>query len=167
MADIQAQKVFEETLKDNFELKETQKQLKDNQQTLEKYIDEPLLITRDEKGSLHCLSNVCTHRGNLLVYESCKLTNLRCRYHGRLFHLDGQFKSMPEFKEVKDFPSADDNLTGLPLFQWGKLLFTSLHPRYAPEVFFNDMMAVVFFTAPDARGLFDFSGCFLSFLISR
>ena len=40
MADIQAQKVFEETLKDNYELKETQKQLKDNQQTLEKYIDE-------------------------------------------------------------------------------------------------------------------------------
>lgn len=37
---------------------------------LEKYIDEPLLITRDEKGSFHCLSNVCTHRGNLLVYES-------------------------------------------------------------------------------------------------
>lgn len=107
---------------------------------LEKYIDEPLLITRDEKGLLHCLSNVCTHRGNLLVYESCKLTNLRCRYHGRLFHLDGQFKSMPEFKEVKDFPSADDNLTGLPLFQWGKLLFTSLHPRYNPDVFFNDMM---------------------------
>jgi len=107
---------------------------------LEKYIDEPLLITRDEKGLLHCLSNVCTHRGNLLVYESCKLTNLKCRYHGRLFHLDGQFKSMPEFKEVKDFPSEDDNLTNLPLFQWGKLLFTSLHPRYAPDVFFNDMM---------------------------
>ena len=40
MADIQAQKVFEETLRDNFELKETQKQLKDNQQTLEKYIEE-------------------------------------------------------------------------------------------------------------------------------
>ncbi|MGZ8550227.1 MAG: aromatic ring-hydroxylating oxygenase subunit alpha, partial [Chitinophagaceae bacterium] len=70
---------------------------------LEKYLDEPLLITRDDTGSLHCLSNVCTHRGNLLVYESCKLTNLKCRYHGRLFQLDGRFKFMPEFKEVKDF----------------------------------------------------------------
>ena len=40
MADIQAQKVFEETLKDNFELKQTQKQLKENQQTLERYIEE-------------------------------------------------------------------------------------------------------------------------------
>ena len=40
MADIQAQKVFEETLKDNFELKQTQKQLKENQQTLERSIEE-------------------------------------------------------------------------------------------------------------------------------
>lgn len=107
---------------------------------LEKFIDEPLLLTRDENGGLHCLSNVCTHRGNLLVYESCRLTNLRCKYHGRLFHLNGQFKSMPEFKEVKDFPSTDDNLNDLPLFQWGKLLFTSLNQRYEPSVFFKDVM---------------------------
>lgn len=40
MADIHAQKVVEETLKDNFELKQTQKQLKENQQKLEEYIAE-------------------------------------------------------------------------------------------------------------------------------
>ena len=102
---------------------------------LEKFMDEPLLITRDEKKQLHCLSNVCTHRGNLLVYEPCRVGQLRCKYHGRLFHLDGKFKSMPEFKEVKDFPSPDDDLSPLPVFQWGKMLFTSLRPRYAPEVF--------------------------------
>ncbi len=106
---------------------------------LEKFLDEPLLLTKDGKGELHCLSNVCTHRGNLLVYENCRLSNIRCKYHGRLFQLDGKFKSMPEFKEVKNFPSPDDDLTSLPLFQWGKLLFTSLHQRYDADVFFNDM----------------------------
>jgi PAS domain S-box-containing protein len=40
MADIHAQKTFEETLKDNFELKQVQKELKENQQTLESYIEE-------------------------------------------------------------------------------------------------------------------------------
>jgi PAS domain S-box-containing protein len=40
IVDIHAQKVFEETLRDNMELKETQQQLKNNQRTLEKYIDE-------------------------------------------------------------------------------------------------------------------------------
>jgi PAS domain S-box-containing protein len=40
IVDIHAQKVFEETLKDNVELKKTQNQLRDNQVTLEKYIAE-------------------------------------------------------------------------------------------------------------------------------
>jgi choline monooxygenase len=30
-------------------------------------LDEPLLLARDEGGTLRCLSNVCTHRGNILV----------------------------------------------------------------------------------------------------
>lgn len=90
------------------------------------YLDEPLLLTRDKQGQVHCLSNVCTHRGNLLVYEPCRHNQLRCKYHGRLFDLDGRFRSMPEFQEVEDFPSGDDHLTRLPLFQWGKLLFASL-----------------------------------------
>lgn len=107
---------------------------------LENFMDEPLLLARDENGTLRCLSNVCTHRGNLLVYEACRLTHMRCKYHGRLFHLNGQFRSMPEFKEVKDFPSEKDDLHSLPLFQWGNMLFTSLHPKYDPGIFFNDMM---------------------------
>jgi choline monooxygenase len=106
---------------------------------LETFLDEPLLLTRDETGQLHCLSNACTHRGNLVVYENCRLTNLRCKYHGRTFHLNGKFKSMPEFKDVKDFPAPADDLTPLPLFQWGKLLFTSLNQRYPAEVFLKDM----------------------------
>ncbi len=93
---------------------------------LENYLDEPLLLTKDAGGQIHCLSNVCTHRGTVLVGEACTSAHLRCRYHGRQFRLDGQFVSMPEFKEVKNFPSAEDNLTRLPLFEWGPWLFTSL-----------------------------------------
>src|SRR5437867_9582942 len=86
---------------------------------LEKYLDEPLLLTRDKEGELHCLSNVCTHRGNLVVYEPCKTNQLRCKYHGRIFDLYGGFKSMPEFKEVENFPTKDDDLKQLPVFTWG------------------------------------------------
>src|SRR5688572_22601194 len=45
---------------------------------LEQYLDEPLLLSRDQKGKLHCLSNVCTHRGNLVVNEPCTLHHLQC-----------------------------------------------------------------------------------------
>ncbi|HYK47968.1 MAG TPA: aromatic ring-hydroxylating dioxygenase subunit alpha [Parafilimonas sp.] len=107
---------------------------------LENYLDEPLLITKDKDNNIHCLSNVCTHRGNLVVYEPCKLNQLKCRYHGRLFSLDGTFISMPEFKEVENFPTADDDLHHLPLFKWGQLLFTSLHPEADAELFLGEMM---------------------------
>ena len=86
------------------------------------------------------MSNVCTHRGNLVVYEPCKLNQLRCKYHGRLFSLDGKFISMPEFKEVENFPTAADNLHALPLFQWGKLLFTTLNTTIPAENYFKEMI---------------------------
>ena len=106
---------------------------------LENYLDEPLLLTRDKEKKVHCLSNVCTHRGTILVHESCKMANLRCRYHGRIFGLDGVFKSMPEFKEVENFPTEDDNLTQLPVYSWGHLLFTSLNKDCESAPYFQDM----------------------------
>lgn len=107
---------------------------------LENYLDEPLVLTRDKEGAIHCLSNVCTHRGTIVVHEPCKATNLRCRYHGRLFNLDGGFRSMPEFKEVQNFPTAADDLTRLPLFQWGPWLFASLSNGSSPEPYLQDMI---------------------------
>src|ERR1041385_1797674 len=58
---------------------------------LENYLDEPLVLTKDKEHNIRCLSNVCTHRGNLLVYEPCKLHALVCKYHGRRFSHDGKF----------------------------------------------------------------------------
>jgi choline monooxygenase len=107
---------------------------------LDGLLSEPLLLSRDESGVLHCLSNVCTHRGNLLANEPCKSSRLRCKYHGRLFGLDGRFQYMPEFAGVENFPAEADHLKQLPIFQWGNLLFSSLNHVMAPELFFGEMM---------------------------
>ena len=107
---------------------------------LEHYLDEPLVLTKDKEHRLHCLSNVCTHRGTIVVHEACKVSNLRCRYHGRLFKLDGSFHSMPEFKEVENFPAPSDDLSHLPLFQWGPWLFTSLGQQSAAAPYLQDMI---------------------------
>jgi len=52
-------------------------------------LDEPLLMVR-RGDQLHCLSNVCTHRGAVLCERACDPQTLRCRYHGRSFALDGR-----------------------------------------------------------------------------
>jgi choline monooxygenase len=91
-------------------------------------LDEPILLTRDASDALHCLSNVCTHRGMLVCEAGGVEGALRCRYHGRRFALDGRFLSMPEFDGVAGFPSPADDLPRLPLEGWGPFLFTGLDP---------------------------------------
>lgn len=103
------------------------------------FLDEPLVLVRDNHNDVRLFSNVCTHRGNIVVNEPCHLTHLRCRYHGRLFNLDGSFRSMPEFREVQEFPSAADDLSSLPLVQWGKWLFTTLGKTTHAD-FWRDIM---------------------------
>ena len=96
---------------------------------LEGLLDEPLLLTRDRGDALHCLSNVCTHRGNLVAESEGVEQALRCRYHGRRFALDGRFVSMPEFEQAIGFPTPADDLPRIPFGAWDKFLFASLDPE--------------------------------------
>jgi choline monooxygenase len=61
-------------------------------------VDEPVLTARLADGSLRTLSNVCTHRGALLVDGPCKAQRLRCPYHGRRFSLTGALEAAPGFE---------------------------------------------------------------------
>ena len=100
-------------------------------------LDEPLLLTRDQFDAMHCMSNVCTHRGTLVVEGPGHEQQLRCRYHGRRFTLDGKFHSMPEFEGTKDFPSRDDDLPLVPLSRFERFLMVALRPAFA----FDDLVA--------------------------
>lgn len=97
---------------------------------LDGFLDEPLILTRDESDSLHCLSNVCTHRGNIVCDKGGRERFLTCCYHGRRFALDGSFRSMPEFDGVVGFPGPKDNLPRVPFGLWGKFVFASVSPDY-------------------------------------
>jgi len=97
-------------------------------------VDEPLLLARDSSGTLRGMSNVCTHRGNLLCPKpESDAQALRCRYHGRRFGLDGRFLSMPEFEGVRDFPSPADDLPRIHLGQLGPIVFAAIDPVVAFE----------------------------------
>ena len=37
---------------------------------LDGYLTEPMLLTHDNSGNINCLTNVCTHRGNILAMSS-------------------------------------------------------------------------------------------------
>ncbi len=96
----------------------------------EGYLTEPMLLVRDKKSDVKCLTNVCTHRGNLVIHNPGKTKHLICMYHGRRFGLDGKFKKMPEFTEAEDFPRPCDNLHQFSLRKFGAHLFVGLEPNF-------------------------------------
>lgn len=110
---------------------------------LEGFLDEPLMLTRDHSDQVHCLSNVCTHRGTVLVGGCANEKVIQCRYHGRRFALDGRFLSMPEFDQAVDFPSERDHLPKVPFGLWDKFAFASLQPAHPLEEVLAEMKARV------------------------
>ena len=96
---------------------------------LQSSINEPLLLTKvDDK--IYCISNVCTHRGNILCFEKNNSKKIICKYHGRVFDLKGRFLSAPGFEEAKQFPSKIDNLNKIKIRTWKKLIFVSTCSNY-------------------------------------
>jgi choline monooxygenase len=107
-------------------------------------LDEPILFVRDTNKVLHCLSNVCTHRGNLLVDEPCTSQHLLCRYHGRRFSLCGDFVHMPAFEGAKNFPSTKDHLPKVPFAELHPFLFASIAPSVPFKEVFQDILSRLF-----------------------
>ena len=100
-------------------------------------VGEPLLLSKTADG-LRCMSNVCTHRGKILIEESCDANLIRCGYHGRRFSLDGKFLSMPEFEGVEDFPTKADDLTSVAVGEAGGFAFVSLDPAASLSEFVTE-----------------------------
>ena len=89
------------------------------------WLDIPLLITK-ENDDIFCLSNVCTHRGNILCVKKDHKNKLVCNYHGRSFNLNGSINHAPGFKKTKNFPSKDDSINkNINLINWNGLLFVN------------------------------------------
>ena len=84
-------------------------------------------------------SNVCTHRGNILVKEAGKASHLRCGYHSRRFDLAGHMTFMPEFQDAMNFPSADDDLPAVPFDTWAGHGFAALDPAALLMAVLGDM----------------------------
>lgn len=119
-------------------------------------LDEPLLLTHDG-DALRCVSNVCTHRGFVMVDRPETAAGIRCRYHGRRFALDGTLHSAPGFEECPNFPEPQDHLRTATLHRWRSLLFTSLDPRVPFESLFGPVRSRIEDVVPDTM-TFDAQG---------
>ncbi len=93
----------------------------------------PLVIVRDEAGTLRALHNVCRHRaGPLATCDGRGATALTCQYHGWRYALDGTLRGAPEMGRasgVQDFDPATIRLPLARVVEWQGLVFAALDER--------------------------------------
>ena len=104
---------------------------------LEGLIDESYIIVNNK--DIKILSNVCTHRANILCNKKNNSNLIKCKYHGRTFDLSGTMKNAPGFKGVNNFPSKTDHLKVIPFRLWNDFIFTSVYSPINIDGIFNDI----------------------------
>ena len=108
-------------------------------QFLGEVIGEPLLLINNQ-GLINCYSNVCTHRGNILIDSPCKVNkHITCGYHGKQFETCGKFKFMPKSEGMQNFPSVEDDLAVVEVEKWRQFIFVSLSPKFKFKELIKDV----------------------------
>ncbi len=108
------------------------------------FLGEPLLMLRDRAHEVRVLHNVCSHRGNELVWNACRVKKtIRCPYHGWTYDLEGRLLATPNVggSGVHQVEGLDRNEHGLRAVRsalWMDLVFVNLSGD-APE--FDDFIA--------------------------
>ncbi len=88
---------------------------------------QPILVVRDEKGTLRAFHNACRHRAAQVINEPCgHATKLRCRYHGWTYDLAGRLRGTPEFDGVAEFRKEDHGLPTMRVETWGPFVFVHM-----------------------------------------
>ena len=91
-------------------------------------LDEPLVITRGNDNSISVLSNVCRHRGSVVMSGSGNTRKLTCPYHKWSYALDGKLLAAPLI-EVDKTEGFDKSSCALPSFRcslWMGYIFINM-----------------------------------------
>ena len=93
--------------------------------------DQPVLLLRDQAGDLAAVSNLCAHRGTLLIDQPTNARRIQCPYHAWTYDDAGRLLGAPFAPpETIDKPAHC-----LPMYRvesWHGFVFVSLDPDVEP-----------------------------------
>ncbi|MCY4013458.1 MAG: aromatic ring-hydroxylating dioxygenase subunit alpha [Gammaproteobacteria bacterium] len=95
--------------------------------------DQPVLLLRNQAGELRALSNLCAHRGTLLVETPANGQRIQCPYHAWTYDDAGRLLAVPYAPKG----AVDKVSHSLPAYRvecWHGLVFVSLDPDVEPLV---------------------------------
>ncbi|MCU1455673.1 MAG: hypothetical protein JWN46_3819 [Acidimicrobiales bacterium] len=97
---------------------------------------EPLIVVRDDDGSINVLSGICQHRGYPLTSEAPtgNVNHFRCPYHWWTYGKDGRLTGAPEMHKTVDLATlrAETCLPSLKVELWQGLIFANMDHDAAP-----------------------------------
>jgi choline monooxygenase len=95
--------------------------------------DVPIVVTRDDRGTVRAMANVCRHRGSEVVLDCAgNRKTLQCHYHGWTYNLDGSLRAAPRANEQVSFAKGKLSLVPFAIETWGPMLFVNPDSNAAP-----------------------------------
>ena len=93
--------------------------------------DQPVLLLRNQAGQLAALSNLCAHRGTLLVEQPANGKRIHCPYHAWIYDDAGRLLGAP-FAPKDMIEKEAHRLAAYRVESWHGLVFVSLNPDVEP-----------------------------------
>ncbi|MFM7201248.1 MAG: aromatic ring-hydroxylating oxygenase subunit alpha [Myxococcota bacterium] len=102
---------------------------------------EPVVVLRDQDGTLRAFSNVCRHRASVLLEGRGTLTKvITCPYHGWSYKLNGKLQGVAEAKSAPTLERSSLGLPSLSVDVLSGFVFVSLEENPPPlDTFFGDL----------------------------
>ena len=92
----------------------------------------PVLVVRDDAGTLRAFLNVCRHRGSPLAAGCGHARALACPYHGWVYRLDGSLARAGGVGRPAGFDPAELSLREVQVTTFARSIMVNVDPDAAP-----------------------------------
>lgn len=94
-----------------------------------------ILIVRGDDGQVNAFHNMCSHRGNRVVWDakgSCQA--FACKYHCWTYGLNGALKTIPDERRFFELDKKALGLTPVAVDVWEGFIFINVDPQPAQSL---------------------------------
>jgi choline monooxygenase len=95
-------------------------------------VGEPVVVVRDNAGTLRAFSNVCRHRAGPIAQGSGCRNVFNCAYHGWTYTLDGRLIGTPEVDGMEFFDRSTMGMFPLRCETWEQFIFINFDLQAPP-----------------------------------
>lgn len=93
---------------------------------------QPIMVMRDQHGTLKAQSNVCLHRMSTLLEGRGRVRSIVCPYHAWTYNLDGSLRGAPAMSQNEAFCKDQYRLPQIRCEDWLGWVFVTLNADLPP-----------------------------------